>query len=196
MLVIKVHVEEVDGGFEVTCPDAPAVRHTIGSLWDACTVRHALAQQAGVPDDLVWLQISAQTGAVTVISDVHPLHWVAFHSVLHPAHQASHPSDLIFEHALTALRHEADHALKQNRLHAQVKFILSFSDGTKMALPRHGGYLLRDVVEENRESADLSTWVKNRLTGLPASEAHWDTPITGVQVGIFGPEAPPTRRYR
>ncbi|BBE24372.1 hypothetical protein MN0502_32550 [Arthrobacter sp. MN05-02] len=196
MLVIKVHVEEVDGGFEVTCPDAPAVRHTIGSLWDACTVRHALAQQAGVPDDLVWLQIRAHSGAVTVVSDVHPLHWVAFHSVVHPAHRASRPSALVFEHALTALRHEADHALKQNRLHAQVTFILSFIDGTKMALPRDGGYLLRDVVEEIRETADLSAWVRTRLTGLPTSEAHWATPIIGLQVGIFGPEAPTTPRYR
>jgi hypothetical protein len=196
MLVIKVNMEQVEGGFEVACPDAPSVRPTIGSLWDACTVRRELAQQVGVPDDLVWLQVRAQSGAVTVISDVHPLHWVAFHSVICTAHPASHLSDLVFEHALKALRHEADHAREQNRLHAQVKFILSFKDGTKIALPRHGAYLLREVVDDTRETGNLSAWIRNRLTGLPASEAHWHAPLTGLQIGIFSPDTPTTRRYR
>jgi hypothetical protein len=196
MLVFKVNVREVDGGFEVTCPDAPAVRHTIGSLWDACTVRHLLAEEAGVPDDLVWLQIRARAGAITVISDVHPLHWIAFHSVIRPSHPAFDRSSLLFDHALTALRHEADHARKQDRLHAQVKFILSFLDGSKVPLPGHGGYLLGDVVEGTRETDDLSAWIRTRLTGLPVSEARWYTPVISIQVGIFGPEAHLARRYR
>lgn len=196
MLVVKVNVEEVDGGFEVTCPDVPAVRRTIDSLWDACTVRHALAEQTGVPEDLVWLQIRARIGAVTVVSDVHPLHWVAFHSVVRPPHPAFDPSDLVFDHALTALRHEVDHAVTQGRSHAQVKFILSFLGGAKVALPRHGGYSLREVIDDTRGTGNLSAWVRSRLTGLPPSTAHWPAPVIGLQVGIFGPDTSTTRRYR
>lgn len=196
MLVFKVDVEEVDDGFEVTCSDAPGMRHAIDSLWDACSVRHKLAEEAGVPDDLVWLQIRAQAGAVTVISDVHPLHWVAFHSVVRPAHPAFDRSSLVFDHALTALQHEADYAAREGRPHTQVKFILSFLDGTKVPLPRNGGYLLHEVVDGTRVSADLSAWIRTRLTGLPPSQARWYTPVIGLQVGVFGPGASSARRYR
>jgi hypothetical protein len=196
MRVLKVNVREVDGGFEVTCPDVPAVQHTIGSLWDACTVRHLLAEKAGVPDDLVWLQIHAQAGAVTVISDVHPLHWIVFHSVIRPSQPASDRPSTLFDHALTALRHEAGHAQKQDRSHAQVKFILSFLDGSKVPLPGHGAYLLGEVVEGTCGTDDLSAWIRTRMTGLPVSEARWYTPVTSLQVGIFGPEVPTARRYR
>jgi hypothetical protein len=196
VLVFKVDVEEVDDGFAVTCADVPAVHHIIGSLWDACDVRRVLARHAGVAEDLVWLQIRARVGAVTVVSDVHPLHWVAFHTVIRPAHPVFDRTRLVFDHALQALQHEAVHAVRQGRTHAQVKFILSFLDDTKVSLPRHGGYLLQEVVEETRTSGDLSAWMKARGTGQPDSEGQWHVPIVGVQVGIFGPEAAAARRYR
>jgi hypothetical protein len=196
MLVFKVNVEDVDGGYQVICPDVPVVRHKVRSLWDACTVRHMLAEQAGVPDDLVWLQVHARTGAITVISDVHPLHWVAFHSVIRPSHPVFDRSNLVFDHALMALRHEAAHAQEQARSHAQVKFILSFLDESKVSLPRHGSFLLSEVIEQTRTTDDLSAWIKTRLTGLPESQAHWYTPVISLQVGVFGPEAHTARRYR
>jgi hypothetical protein len=196
MLVLKVNVEEIDGRLQVTCPDAPAVRHSIGSLWDACAARHVLAEHVGAPSDLVWLQIRSQTGAVTVISDVHPLHWIAFHSVISPSSSGSDGLDLVFDHALTALRHEADQAHEQGRLHAQVKLILSFADGAKEPLPRYGGFLLGEVVEGTRDTDDLGAWVRTRLAGLLTHEGRWYKPVVGIQVGIFGPDAPTIHRYR
>jgi hypothetical protein len=82
VLVFRVDVEEDGDGFTVACADVPTVRHRVGSVWDACSVRGVLARQAGVADDLLWLQIRAHIDAMTVVSDVHPLHWVAFHTVV------------------------------------------------------------------------------------------------------------------
>ncbi|MEC5201098.1 hypothetical protein RCH21_003354 [Arthrobacter sp. PL16] len=196
VLVFRVDVEEDGDGFEVTCADVPAVRHRIESLWDACTVRGVLAQQAGVADDLLWLQIRARVGAVTVVSDVHPLHWVAFHTVVRPSHPVFDRPNLVFHHAFGALKHEAVQAVQHGRAHTQVKLILSFLDGTKVSLPRHGGHLLRDVVDETRTSGDLSSWVRAHLVGRLDAEDQWHVPIVGVQVGVFGPETPAARRYR
>lgn len=196
MLVFRVDVEAADDGFVVSCPDVPTLRLDIRSLWDACGVRAILAARAEVPDDLVWLQIRARAGAVAVTSDIHPLHRVAFHSVTCPAHPAFDRSSLVFDHALDALHHEADHAALQHRRDRQVKFILSFLDGTKAQVPRAGGYLLRDVVEGARSSGGLSPWLKAKLTGDLVPGAQWHTPVTGLQVGIYGPEGPSSRRYR
>jgi hypothetical protein len=196
MLVFKVHVEAAEDGFLVTCPDVPALRHRTASLWDACDVRTVLAGLNGVPDDLVWLQIRAQVGAITVVSDVHPLHWVAFHSVARPAHPSFDRGTIVFDHALTALRHEADQADRENRAHARVKVIASFLDGTKVQVPRAGGYPLSDVMDGTRATRDLSGWLRSQLTGhvLPVSE--WHSPVIGLQVGVFAPEAAEVRRYR
>jgi hypothetical protein len=196
MLVFKVDVEEVGDGFVVTCPDVPVLHHTIDSLWDACSVRPILAEQSGVPDDLVWLQIRARTGALTVISDVHPLHRVSFHTVIRPAHPAFDRSKLLFDYALTALRHEANQASSQERAPAHVKFILSFLNGTKVSLPRSGGWVLQQVIDDTRQTGDLSAWIRTRLTGLPASEAQWYTPVISLQAAIFSPEAKAVRRRR
>jgi hypothetical protein len=196
VLVFRVDVEEVVDGFAVKCADVPAVHHTIGSLWDACEVRRVLVRQAGVAEDLVWLQIRARVGAMTVVSDVHPLHWVAFHTMIRPAHPVFDRSSVVFDHALRPLQHEAVHAARQGRTHTQVKFILSFLDDTKVSLPRHGGYLLREVVDETQASGDLGAWLRAGLTGRPGTEDQWHTPIVGVQVGVFGPEVSAARRYR
>lgn len=140
MRVFRVDVEEVGHRFAVTCAETPLMHHIVGSVWDACNVRCVLAEHTGVPDDLIWLQVHARVGVITVISDVHPLHWVVLHSVIRPAHPAFDDSPRVFDHALAALRHEADHTGSQGRAHARAKFILSFSDGTKVSLPRIGGH--------------------------------------------------------
>lgn len=196
MLVFRVDVKEDDDGLAVTCADVPAVRHRIESLWDACSVRGVLARQAGVADDLLWLQIRARIGAMTVVADVHPLHWVAFHTVVRPSHPVFDQPSRVFDHAAGALQHEAVQAIRQGRTHTQVKFILSFLDGTKVSLPRHGGHLLRDVVDETQTSGELSSWVRAHLTGRPDAEDQWRMPIVGVQVGTFGPETSAAHRYR
>lgn len=196
MLVFKVDVEAVEDGFVVKCPDLPALRLGVGSLWDACAVRSVLAARASVPDDLVWLQIRARTGAVSVISDIHPLHWVAFHTVTCPAHPAFDRSNLVFDHALNALQHEASHAESQQRPDPQVKFILSFLDGTKAQVPRVGGYFLRDVVEGACSVEGLSPWLKTKLMRDVVPGAPWHAPVIGLQVGIYGPETSSSRRYR
>jgi hypothetical protein len=196
VLVFRVDVEEDGDGFTVACADVPTVRHRVGSVWDACSVRGVLARQAGVADDLLWLQIRAHIDAMTVVSDVHPLHWVAFHTVVRPSHPVFDRPNRAFDHAFGALQHEAVQAERHGRPHTQVKFILSFLDGTKVSLPRHGGYLLRDVIEETRTSGDLSSWVRAHLTGRPDAEDQWHMPIVGVQVGTFGPEVSAARRYR
>jgi hypothetical protein len=196
MLVFKLNVEEADGGFEVTCPDDPAIRYTISSLWDACTLRDRLAEREGVPEDLVWLQVRARTAGITVISDVHPLHWVSFHSVVQPAHPVFNRSKLLFNHALTALRHEADQAADQGRIHTQVKFIVSFLDGTRSALPRYGGFKLLSIIDDTRHTEDLGAWIRARVSGFASAEPHWSSPITALQIGIFGPDTPAPRRFR
>lgn len=196
MLVFKVGVEAADDGFVVSCPDLPALRLGIESLWEACGVRPMLAAHAQVPDDLVWLQVRARVGAVSVISDIHPLHWVAFHTMACPAHPAFDRSSLIFDHALDALRHEAGHAESQQRPHAVVKFILSFLDGTKAQVPRVGGYPLCDVVDSARAAGGLSPWLKTKLLGDVVPGTQWHAPVIGLQVGIHSPEASSPRRYR
>ncbi|MEC5201087.1 hypothetical protein RCH21_003343 [Arthrobacter sp. PL16] len=196
MLVYKVDVKEADGGFIVTCPDVPALRHLVQSPWEACSVRHLLAEHARVPDDLVWLHIRTSTGAMTIISDVHPLHWISFHTINRPSHPAFDPSKLLFEHAAIALQHEADHATLQDRSHAQVTFILSMLDGTKVSLPRAGGYHLEDVLAHTRVTGDLGAWIRTKVQELPASTPHWHSPILGIQTGIFRPESSSARRYR
>lgn len=196
MLVFKVDVEAAEDGFTVTCPDVPALHHRIASLWEACGVRPVLAELNGVPDDLVWLQIRARAGAVTVVSDVHPLHWVAFHSVARPAHPSFDRGSIVFDHALTALRHEADQAERECRGHARVKVIVSFLDGTKVQVPRTGGYPLADVIDGTRATGDLSGWLRERLTGQVSPVSDWHAPVIGLQVGVFAPEAADPRRYR
>lgn len=196
MLVFKVDVEATDDGFVVRCPDLPALRFCIDSLWDACGVRAVLAERANIPDDLVWLQIRARAGAVSVISDIHPLHWVAYHSVTCPAHPAFDRSSLVFDHALDALLHEADHAASQQRQQPQVRFILCFLDGTKAQVPRTGGFSLREVVEGAQALGGLSPWLKTRLMGTMVPGAQWHAPVTGLQVGIYGPETASARRSR
>jgi hypothetical protein len=194
MLVIKLNVEEADGRFDVTCPDTPALHHTIASLWDACSLRSLLAEQKGLPADLIWLQIRARTGAITIISDVHPLHWVSFHSIIRPAHPVFNHSAVLFDYALTALRHEADQAEKQGRCHTQVKFILSLLNGTRYAIPRHGGFRLLDVVDDLSDTDDLGAWIRGRMSGSLPVDPHWSAPITGLQVGISGPHTPAPHR--
>lgn len=196
MLVFKVGVEAVDDGFVVKCPDLPALRLGIPSLWEACGVRPVLAAHADVPDDLVWLQVRARAGAVSVISDIHPLHWVAFHTLTCPAHPAFDRSDLLFDHALKALQHEAGHAETQGRPHTLVKFILSFLDGTKAQVPRVGGYALCDVVGGACSVGGLSPWLKATLMGDVVPGTQWHAPVIGLQVGIYGPEASTSRRFR
>jgi hypothetical protein len=196
MLVFKVHVEAAEDGFMVTCPDVPALHHTIGSLWDACCVRTVLAGLKGVPDDLVWLQIRAQVGAVTVVSDVHPLHWVSFHSVARPAHPSFDRASVVFDHAMTALRHEAEHAEREGRTHARVKVVVSFLDGTKVQVPRTGGYPLMEVIDGTRATGDFSGWLRTQLTGQASPVSAWHAPVVGLQVGIFAPESAGGRRYR
>ncbi len=196
MLVFKVVVEETLHGYEVRCPDEPGVRYAAPSLWDACGARSAVAEHAGVPDDLVWLHIRSRVGGITVTSDVHPLHWVAFHSMSCPSSPAPGDSSLMFEQALTALRHEADHATAQDRAHARVKLMLAFGDGMRVCLPRSGGYHLTEVVGETSATEDLSGWVRTRLIGVPAAETDWSTPVVALQIGVFNPDAASGRRYR
>ncbi|BBE24335.1 hypothetical protein MN0502_32180 [Arthrobacter sp. MN05-02] len=196
MLVFKVDVEAAEDGFTVTCPDVPALHQRIGSLWEACGVRPVLAELNNVPNDLVWLQIRARAGAVTVVSDVHPLHWVAFHSVARPAHPSFDRGSIVFDHALTALRHEAAHAERECRGHARVKVIVSFLDGTKVQVPRTGGYPLADVIDGTRATGDFSGWLRARLTGQVSLVSDWHAPVIGLQVGVFAPEAAGARRYR
>ncbi|MHA7278159.1 hypothetical protein ACX80H_00200 [Arthrobacter sp. MDT2-2] len=159
-------------------------------------MRTVLAGLNGVPEDLVWLQIRARIGAVTVVSDVHPLHWVAFHSVARPAHPSFDRGTLVFDHALTALGHEADHADREGRAHARVKVIVSFLDGTKVQVPRAGGYPLSDVMDGTRATRDFSGWLRSRLTGHVQPASNWHAPVVGLQVGVFAPEAADARRYR
>jgi hypothetical protein len=195
LLVFKVQVEDSGDGYEVTCPTVPALRQRVRDVWDACSVRPVLAERAKVPNDLVWLQIRAKTGPISVISDVHPSHWVALHTVTRPSHPVFDRSTAVFDHALAALRHEANLALKQGRDHAQVKFILSFVDGTKVSLPRTGGYRIRDLLEELSDAGDLGAWAREKLVGS-ATGGHWYTPVVGVQVGVFGPDVGSPQRFR
>jgi hypothetical protein len=196
VLVFKVRVEAAEDGFAVTCPEVPALHHRIGSPWDACSVRPVLAELKGVPDDLVWLHIKAQAGAVTILSDVHPLHWVSFHSVARPSHPSFDRGTVVFDHAMTALRHEADHAEREGRTNARVKVVVSFLDGTKIQVPRTGGCALSEVVECTRATGDFSGWLRVQLTGQTPPVSGWHAPVVGLQVGVFAPEATNTRRYR
>lgn len=196
MLVFKVDVEATGDGFMVTCVDVPALRERIGLLWDACSVRTVIARLEGVLDDLVWLQIRSHTGSVAVVSDVHPLHWVVFHTVMRPAHPVFDRTTVLFDHAVTALRHEADHAEREARVHARVKIILSFLDGSKAHLPRSGGYDIREVAHETRDTGDFDRWLQGQFTEETTPAPGWYVPLIGVQVVVFAPEVTGARRYR
>lgn len=96
----------------MACPDAPGLSYPIGSLWEACSVREVLSQHLGVSADFLWLHIRARLGDVIVVSDVHPLHKTALHTIACPAlPRLSDPSPL-FGYALTALHHEAHQAAR------------------------------------------------------------------------------------
>lgn len=195
-MVFKVDVQATEDGLVVTCADVPALRERIGSLWDACSVRTVLARLEGVPEDLVWLQIRSHTGSVTVVSDVHPLHWVAFHTVVRPAHPVFDRTTVLFDHAVAALRHEAEHDEREGRFHARVKIILSFLDGSKTHLPRSGGYDMREVTHEIRDTGHFDRWLQGQFTEETAPAPGWYVPVIGVQIGVFAPEVTGARRYR
>ncbi|WDF33213.1 hypothetical protein PTW37_15405 [Arthrobacter agilis] len=77
-----------------------------------------------------------------------------------------------------------------------MKFILSLLDGSRCAIPRHGGFRLLDVVDDLRDTDDLGAWIRGRMSGPLLVEPHWSTPITGLQIGILGPDTPAPHRYR
>ena len=196
LLVFKVDVKADEDGFAVRCPEVPSLEHKSGSLWDACSVRSVLAHHCRIPEDLVWLQLRTRAGAVTVISHVHPLHSVSCHSIACPPHPSINQSDVLFDHAFNALQHEAGYAAAHSRPHAQVKFVLSFLDGSKAQLPRAGGYVLNDLVAHLESTGNLSTWLRAELVGNSLPSDHWHSPVIGVQVGVACPEASLTRRHR
>lgn len=182
-------------GFVVTCPDVPGFSYPIRSLWEACGVREMLSQRIGAPTNFIWLHIRAKLSDVTLVSDVHPLHETSLHTIACPAIPGSSGTGIIFEYARTALEHEADQAARTDA-NPQVKFVLSFLDGSRAFLPRREGYFLPAVLDEVEAAKNLTTWTWNELTGRFSGTASAHSPITGLQIAISNQHTQAQRRYR
>lgn len=148
MRVFTVNAQSTLDSFDVTCPDMPALSYRASTLGRICRVRRILAEDAGMPEDLAWLHIEIHGRRHHLVSSIHPLHWLNFHTFTRSDTGVLEADEHLVDLLASVLRYEGLYADAHSRSTAEVRFTLTSIDGRKAQLPPTGSYLLSNVVQQ------------------------------------------------
>lgn len=148
MRVFTVNAQSTLDSFDVTCPDMPTLSYQASTLGRICHVRHILAENAGVPEDLAWLHIEIHGRRHHLVSSIHPLHWLNFHTFTRSDTGVLEADEHLVDLVASVLWYEGLYADAHARSTAEVRFTLTSIDGRKAQLPPTGNYLLSNLMQQ------------------------------------------------